>query len=146
MPWSEFDAADPELAAFGRERLHGRVAYLGTPRANGAPRVHPVTPVLGEGHLFLFMEPTSPKGKDLLRDSRFALHCAVGDNSGNSGEFLAWGNAVLIDDAAIRAKAAALSTYAPEARYILFELHPTRTQSTEYRDGGPVRREWNRGR
>jgi hypothetical protein len=37
------------------------VAYLGTLRADGSPRVNPVTPIVGE-QLFLFMEPTSLKG------------------------------------------------------------------------------------
>ncbi|MCA1555037.1 MAG: pyridoxamine 5'-phosphate oxidase family protein, partial [Chloroflexi bacterium] len=74
--WANFAAAAPELAAFGAQRLHGSVAYLATIRPDGAPRVHPVTPIIGEGHLFVFMEPTSPKGKDLQRDNRYALHCA----------------------------------------------------------------------
>ncbi|MGH2405330.1 MAG: pyridoxamine 5'-phosphate oxidase family protein, partial [bacterium] len=50
------------------------MAYLATLRGDGAPRVHPVTPIVGEGRLFLFMEPTSPKGHDLRRDGRYALH------------------------------------------------------------------------
>ncbi|MCA9947698.1 MAG: hypothetical protein KC449_29660, partial [Anaerolineales bacterium] len=60
--WAVFSKQAPELAAFGSKRLgDDRVAYLGTVRADGGPRVHPVTPILGE-QLFLFMEPTSPKG------------------------------------------------------------------------------------
>ena len=43
-----------------------------------------------------------------------------------------------------RALAAGLASYAPEERYILFELHPSRAQSTEYGDSRPVRREWAR--
>ncbi|HEX3050658.1 MAG TPA: pyridoxamine 5'-phosphate oxidase family protein, partial [Aggregatilineaceae bacterium] len=74
--WKEFTQQAPELAAFGRTRLQSGVAYLGTLRADGGPRVHPVTPILGE-ELFLFMEPTSPKGKDLQRDPRYTLHCSV---------------------------------------------------------------------
>ena len=47
------------------------------------PRVHPVTPIVGSGKLFVFMEPTSPKGKDLMRDGRYALHCGIeGNNEG----------------------------------------------------------------
>src|SRR5438874_11794155 len=100
--WTSFANAAPELAAFGAARLAGQVAYLATVRANGAPRVHPVTPIIGEGHLFLFMEPTSPKGKDLQRDGRYALHCAVSDSSGASGEFSVTGQARLVTDSETR--------------------------------------------
>lgn len=85
--WQEFEAAASELAAFGTRRLANQVAYLATSRADGSPRVHPISPLIGEGHLFVFMEPTSPKGYDLKRDPRYALHSSVEDSSGSSGEF-----------------------------------------------------------
>jgi general stress protein 26 len=72
------------------------VAYLATVRKDGTPRVHPMTPIIGQGHFFVFMEPTSPKGHDLRRDGRFAIHCAVSDNSGASGEFSITGHAPVI--------------------------------------------------
>jgi len=72
--WEEFAQQATELAEFGKARFQSGVAYLGTLRADGSPRVHPVTPIIGE-ELFLFMEPTSPKGKDLQRDGRYTLHC-----------------------------------------------------------------------
>jgi hypothetical protein len=95
--WSEFSRLAPELAAFGEARFRSGVAYLGTLRADGGPRVHPVTPILGE-QLFLFMEPTSPKGKDLQRDDRYALHCSVADSNGGEGEFYVRGRAILTTD------------------------------------------------
>ena len=61
--WKEFAQQAPEIAEFGKGRFQSEVAYLGTLRADGSPRVHPVTPIIGE-QLFLFMEPTSPKGID----------------------------------------------------------------------------------
>ena len=142
MPWKDLETADPPLAAFGRERLHGRVAYLATSRANGAPRVHPVTPIIGDGRCFLFMEPTSPKGRDLERDARFALHCAVSDDTGGSGEFALAGIARRETSAETRGLAAGLASYAPEERYILFELHPRSALATVYGNGRPERREW----
>ena len=64
--WGEFAKEAPGLAAFGAELLLGaQVAYLATVRPDGVPRVHPVTPILTDDGLFLFMEPTSPKGRDL---------------------------------------------------------------------------------
>ncbi len=95
--WIEFAQQAPEIAAFGAARFRSGVAYLGTLRADGSPRVHPVTPIIG-GQLFLFMEPTSPKGKDLQRDPRYTLHCSVEDSSGGEGEFYVTGRATLITD------------------------------------------------
>ena len=92
--WAEFTQAAPEFAAFGKTRFQSEVAYLGTVRADGGPRVHPVTPIMGE-QLFLFMEPTSPKGKDLGRDARYTLHCSVEDSGGGGGEFYVRGRATL---------------------------------------------------
>jgi hypothetical protein len=37
------------------------------------------------------------------RDERYAFHCAVGDNSGASGEFIITGHAHLIDHSELRA-------------------------------------------
>jgi hypothetical protein len=46
--WSEFAGQAPEFAAFGEARFRSGVAYLGTLRPDGGPRVHPVTPIIGE--------------------------------------------------------------------------------------------------
>lgn len=113
MSWSMLEEKNPELAAFGSARLHGQVAYLATVRKDGSPRVHPLTPIIGQGHLFVFMEPTSPKGHDLRRDGRYALHCTVSDTSGASGEFSITGQAQLIDNPEVRALAVQLAPYSP---------------------------------
>ena len=84
--WEEFTQQAPELAVFGKARFESGVAYLGTLTPMAAHTLHPVTPIIGE-HLFLFMEPTSPKGKDLQRNARYTLHCSVEDSSGGGGEF-----------------------------------------------------------
>jgi hypothetical protein len=117
--WKEFTQQAPELAAFGEARFRSGVAYLGTLREDGGPRVHPVTPIIGED-LFLFMEPTSPKGRDLQRDSRYTLHCSVEDSSGGGGEFYVRGNAALVEDALLREQALRASSYVPQQHYILF--------------------------
>lgn len=144
MSWRDLESEDPELAAFGKERLNGVVAYLATVRAGGAPRVHPVTPIIGSGRLFVFMEPTSPKGKDLDRDPRFALHCSVADNNGGAGEFIVSGRAERLTDSASREAAVRASSYSPADRYILFELLVDRAQSTTYEIGEPARQEWRK--
>ena len=142
MSWKTLEEQSPELAAFGLERLNGKVAYLATIRKDGSPRVHPMTPIIGEGHLFVFMEPTSPKGHDLQRDGRYAIHCSVTDSNGSSGEFSITGRAHLIDDPEMRALAARLSSYTPAERYILFEFELSSAASTIYSAGQPVRQHW----
>jgi hypothetical protein len=142
MSWRFLEDQQPELAEFGVERLNGKVAYLATIRKDGSPRVHPMTPIIGEGHLFVFMEPTSPKGHDLQRDGRYAIHCSVSDISGASGEFIVAGQARLIDDPEVRALAVRLSSYKPADRYILFEFDVISATSTVYPEGQPVRQNW----
>lgn len=142
MSWKFFEEQQPELAAFGAERLNGKVAYLATLRKDGSPRVHPMTPIIGQGHLFVFMEPTSPKGHDLQRDGRYAIHCSVSDTSGASGEFIVTGQARLISASEPRALAVQLASYTPADRYILFEFDVESVTSTIYRDGQPLRQNW----
>jgi hypothetical protein len=117
--WKEFSEQAPQLAKFGKSRLQSGVAYIGTVRPDGSPRVHPCTPIIGE-QLFLFMEPTSPKGKDLLRDPRYTLHCSVEDSSGGNGEFYIRGRGTLTSDPLLRKQAVKVSSYVPADRYILF--------------------------
>ncbi len=144
MSWKILEEQDPELATYGAERLHGKVAYLATVRKDGSPRVHPMTPIIGQGHLFVFMEPTSPKGHDLRHNGYYAIHCSVSDTSGVSGEFCVTGQAQLIDDPELRALAVSLASYTPAARYILFEFDIASTALTSYPEGQPVRRFWKR--
>jgi hypothetical protein len=140
--WQDFAHAVPELAAFGEQRLKIGPAYLATVRADGAPRVHPVTPIIGEGHLLLFMEPTSPKGQDLQRGSSYALHCSVRDNEGGEGEFRLTGHAILTGDPAMRELAAKYG-YQPRPQYIFFELSVESAFSTIYPESGKaVRKHW----
>jgi hypothetical protein len=140
--WQDFALAEPALSAFGEARLQGGPAYLATVRSDGMPRVHPVTPIIGEGHLFLFMEPTSPKAHELQRGSGYALHCWVSSNNGGEGEFWLAGHAFLTDSPAMRDLAAKYG-YQPQDRYILFELAVESAFSTIYTDTGePTRKSW----
>jgi hypothetical protein len=140
--WAEFAQQAPDIAAFGLTRFQSGVAYLGTLRADGSPRVHPVTPIIGE-QLFLFMEPTSPKGKDLQRDARYTLHGSVENSSGEGGEFYVRGRAMLNDDPLIREQAVQASSYVPQDRYILFILTVEFAFMNRYVDGKPNVRRWS---
>lgn len=139
--WKAFAEQAPELAAFGQTRFKSGVAYLGTVREDGGPRVHPVTPIIGE-QLFLFMEPTSPKGKDLQRDARYTLHCAVENSGGGEGEFYVRGQGVLSTDPAVREQAIAASSYKPSDRYILFIFSVEFAFMNTYVDGNANVRRW----
>lgn len=142
MSWKILESEVPEIAEFAKARLYGKVAYLATIRKDGSPRVHPFTPIIGEGHFFIFMEPTSPKGHDLRRDPRYAIHCTVTDSSGESGEVIITGKAKFIDDPELRALAVKICPYKPAERYILFEFHIESAMTTEYPGGEPVRKHW----
>ena len=146
MTWRELEEQAAELAGFGARRLtDSDVAYLATVDEAGAPRVHPVTPIVAPGHLFVFMERTSPKGQDLERGSRYALHCAVEDSDGGGGEFRVRGPARRVNDAELRAVAAGHASYDVPDRYVLFELHVDDAFSTVYGDdGSPIRQRWRR--
>lgn len=142
MSWKTFEEQAAELAEFVKTRLHNKVAYLATIRKDGSPRVHPFTPIIGEGYFFVFMEPTSPKGHDLRRDGRYAVHCSVSDTSGESGEVIVTGTAKFIEDSEVRAQAVRVCPYQPAERYILFELEIEHVLITEYGDTGTIRRQW----
>ena len=139
--WTEFAQQSPEIAEFDRARFQSQEAYLGTLRPDGSPRVHPVTPIIGE-ELFLFMEPTSPKGKDLQRDPRYALHCSVEDSNGGGGEFYVMGRATLVADPILREQAVRASPYFPQDSYVLFMLTVEFAFMNRYVDGQSNSRRW----
>jgi hypothetical protein len=91
--WAEFANDEPELAAFGLERIVGRIVYQATLRLDGSPRVHPVSPWLATGLLCVSFRATSPKLNEVAHDARYALHSALpwGDHMGDHGEFMARG-------------------------------------------------------
>ena len=141
--WGAFSVAEPELAAFVAERLLSAPAYLATVRVNGAPRVHPVTPIITEAGLYLFMEPTSPKAADLLARNAFALHNGVPDNSGTGGEASVSGTGHPVDDPDERRTVAVAASYEPADRYVLFELRPIEVRCNGYGDVElPEHRRW----
>jgi hypothetical protein len=143
LTWSEFSSIEPELAAFGADRLRDRPAYLATRRKDGAPRVHPVTPIISDVGLFLFMEPTSPKGTDLRKRIVYALHNGVPDNAGSGGEFFVSGHGREVNDPTVRADVAEASSYPPADRYVLFELLVGEARCNGYGDVElPEHRRW----
>ena len=79
--WGQFAVARPDLPQMGRALLpQCGIAYLGTTRPDGGPRIHPVCPVFGRGRLLVGIGPDSPKQHDLRRDPRCVLHALPGAN------------------------------------------------------------------
>jgi hypothetical protein len=143
--WGEFAKEAPDLAAFGAELLLGaQVAYLATVRPDGVPRVHPVTPILTDDGLFLFMEPTSPKGHELRSGSGFSMHNAVPDMNGTGGEFIISGTGFSVESPQTRATVSDAARFKPADRYVLFELKLAEARCNGYGDVQlPATRRWS---
>ena len=142
MSWQALENGNKELADFGRRRFSSRVAYLGTIRKDGSPRVHPVTPFIVDGNLFVGMYPTSPKGHDLRRDGRYALHCSVEDDEGGGGEFAISGHAKVTEDPAFRTLAIEHAPYELLENHVLFLLKVERALSTIYFEDETKQMRW----
>ena len=79
VSWSAFADEEPEMAEAGRAIWADHVVmYLATIRPDGSPRVHPVVPVLVDGHVCVAIPQASPKWRDLDRDPRCVLHALPG--------------------------------------------------------------------
>jgi hypothetical protein len=93
--WHEFESGAPEMAAVaamlwpgitaldrGRPVPPGTpcfpIAFLATTRPDGSPRLHPFCPVLAGGRLLAAIPRSSPKGNDLGREPRCAIHALPG--------------------------------------------------------------------
>ena len=134
MTWKEFAAAQPGLADIGRSLLFQfkvGLAFLATLRKDGAPRLHPVCPVLSNDRLFVLVTPTSPKRRDLLRDGRYALQTFPQPKPG-SDEFYIAGHAVLVDDEATRGDILRDARHMADASETAFELWIDRVMHTRW--------------
>ena len=123
--WSEFEAAAPELAGAGWAilRRSGSASndgdgLLATVRGDLAPRIHPVSVALVDGHLYVFVLQ-SAKLRDLEQDGRYALHAILDPEAPD--EFMIRGRARRVDGPA-RDAAIAVWSFTPDDSYILFEL------------------------
>src|SRR5690242_8265869 len=105
--WSDFAASNPTLAAGIRALLQQYgpgLAYLATVRPNGAPRLHPVSPVITDQGLYCFIVH-SPKRRDLERDGRYALHSFPPEE--NDDEAILTGRATPVHNPRVIARLAA---------------------------------------
>jgi nitroimidazol reductase NimA-like FMN-containing flavoprotein (pyridoxamine 5'-phosphate oxidase superfamily) len=146
--WAEIAAGAPELAREG-ERLFRvfTLAYLATVRADGGPRVHPVTITVHDGRLYVFLVRGTPKRSDLLRDPRYALHSFPSFPGRTTGSYIddeavVFGTARPIEDPATRAAVAAVHNDSVHDGDLLFELDVDRAQHKTRRDGKAVYNRW----
>jgi len=142
LAWEQFERVVPDMATFGARRMSERVMYIGTVRKSGYPRVHPFTPFVSSGHLFAFMEPTSPKGHDLQRDGKYTMHSLVKDWNGSEGEFSITGRAMLVEDPALRSLASSGCPFTPADRYVCFEFFVEECMTNHYVEGKPQLSRW----
>ena len=144
VSWGEFARWEPELARFGADRLTSAPAYLATVRRSGVPRVRPVTPIFTDDGLYLFMEPTSPKTRDIRYQGWLSLHNGVPDNAGSGGEFNLSGLGVPVEDRETWERVAEAASYTPADRYILFELRLSEARCHGYGDVSlPTNSRWS---
>src|SRR5436189_6403404 len=76
IAWTDFQRQQPALADAGRRQFYHfgiGLAFLATVRPDGAPRVHPVCPIISDAGLHILVTP-GPKQRDLRRDGRYAIH------------------------------------------------------------------------
>jgi hypothetical protein len=143
--WASFEREAALIAKLGRRLLdeYGK-AYLATVTREGAPRVHPICPVIKSGRLLMGLTMSTPKCADLLRDGRMVLHALPGPGD---AEFWVEGVAVAVAEDDIRALKGEHPSLRVSAGTRLFEVDIRRACGTTYRagaDGLPVpdRRIW----
>jgi len=90
--------------------------------------------IIGAGRLFVFMEPTSPRGRDLRERGWYASIAACRTSSGPGASFFITGQGTLIDASAARAAAVEAAVNQPEERFILFELGIDEARCNGYGD------------
>lgn len=99
MIWGDLEVAAPEIARLGKERIdRTRIAFLGTLRKDGSPRISPVEPYLTLGHLLFGTMSRSLKTADLMRNPRCVLHSTLAGPDSGDGELKVYGRAVEVPD------------------------------------------------
>ena len=148
--WNDFNVEEPELATIGRNLLFqsriGR-AFLATLRKDGAPRLHPISLVISNDHLYVFIPPYSPKCADLLRDGRYAMQAFPSPQSSKNEEFYITGRAECIRDSVVRQAIIDETKIHVEENEVLFELFLDRAMYTKLVNLGtpnehPIHRKW----
>ena len=106
------------------------MAFIATVRKDGGPRVHPICPVIHEGHVYFFATANSPKRYDLDRDGRYALHAFP--PAENDDEFYCAGRATATTDLELRGNVESSAKHDVLDDEVLFELGIERALHTTW--------------
>jgi hypothetical protein len=149
MTWGEFASEAPTLAAAGEE-LFGAftLAFVATIRADGWPRVHPMTITVYDGGLYVFPVHSTPKAQDFERDGRYALHAFphLPDRTLDSyvdDEFTCAGRGVRVEERALRDAIIAVHNDNVAAEDSLFRLDLDRAHHKTRVRGRAVYTRWS---
>jgi hypothetical protein len=125
--WSEMATARPDTEARARELYlieqpdapgPAGLGYLATVRADGGPRVHPLSPTVIDGRLYIYVLRSSPKLRDLQGDGRYALHSwpkPFTDEGFDDEEFYLTGRATPVTDGDLHRRNSAAVGDRPES-------------------------------
>jgi hypothetical protein len=147
--WSEFAAAEPQLAEQGRGLIYRRGDGEGlfvTVAGDGLPRVHPINVGVVDGRLVAFIQDKSAKARDLESDGRYALHAVY--DPGAPHEFLVRGRALRVTDPSTRTGIAQDWFFTVSDAYPLYELmveHVVLGERPTADDWPPQYRFWRAG-
>ena len=151
-PWNDFCIEEPEIAETGKKLLfqshaHVGLAFLATLRKDGAPRLHPVSLVFSNSHLYVLIPPTSPKCTDLKRDGRYAMQAFPPLKNEENEEFYLAGRAECIRDLTIIQALIADTEIRVDEGEVLFELLLDRAMYTKLVNRGspdehPLHKKW----
>ena len=150
--WNEFSAEQPELAEQGKRMLfrireHVGLVFIATLRKDGAPRLHPISLILSQGHAYVIIPRASPKCTDLLRDGRYALQAPPPPDNEDSEEFYLAGCAAQIKAPIVQQALIDDTGITVEENEILFELFLERAMYTKLVNQGapdehPLHQTW----
>ncbi len=139
--WKDFSLENLELSDLGKHLLlHTRqcvgLGFIATLRKDGAPRLHPVSLVFFDDHLYVFIPSKSPKCADLKRDGRYAVQAFPLPQNECGAEFYISGVAQRIVDPTIRRDIIRRTDMIVESDEQLFELFLDRAMYTTLVDQG----------
>ncbi len=106
--------------------------------------MHPVSPVIANGRLFVATPPTSPKRLDQVRDGRYVIHALPGKND---AEFLIRGRARRVTDDDTRAAVTEAAEHTVHGHDWMFEYDIEEAMMAYWENVGqpntyPVRSTW----
>jgi hypothetical protein len=148
VTWRDLEAAAPDLARPGRDRLETTsIALIGTLRKDGSPRISPIEPVFYEGELLFGAMPWSLKVRDLERDPRCVVHSTITGPNAAEPELKLYGGAETADERLRQESPGWWADQPDEAAWVFTVCLETATLlEWDYAAGKMLVRRWSRER